>query len=227
MIADKILKFYKTLDLTSPLPDGIEAMNPYQDAVAFEYCKTFYKKFYNDNRKRKIILGINPGRFGGGITGIPFTDPVKLEQCGISNPFKKKTELSADFIYAVINAYGGPASFYGDFFISALSPLGFIKDGKNLNYYDSKPLLQVVEPFIVKCIKTTLTFGFDSEVCFCLGEGENYRYLEQLNEKHRFFRSIIPLPHPRFIMQYKRKKLQEYIQRYITQLSSHPMPNLV
>ncbi len=39
---------------------------------------------------RYLILGINPGRFGGGITGIPFTDPIRLQNiCGIENDFQK------------------------------------------------------------------------------------------------------------------------------------------
>lgn len=29
----------------------------------------FYEKFYSDRNERILILGINPGRFGGGTTG--------------------------------------------------------------------------------------------------------------------------------------------------------------
>lgn len=39
------------------------------------------------------ILGINPGRFGAGTTGIAFIDPIRLEnECGINNSFPKKVE---------------------------------------------------------------------------------------------------------------------------------------
>jgi hypothetical protein len=194
-------------------------MNPYQDDKAFNLCSAFYHKYYSDEEERRIILGINPGRFGGGVTGVPFTDPMKLEvNCGLKNDFPKKTELSADFIYAMINAFGGPANFYSKYYINALSPLGFIKDGKNLNYYDIKELQIAVEPFIIKCITAQIDFGIDRRKAFCLGEGDNYRYLVALNKSKKFFEEIIPLPHPRFIMQYRRKKVEEFIDRYLTAL---------
>ncbi|MFI5224347.1 MAG: DUF4918 domain-containing protein, partial [Nitrospirales bacterium] len=66
-----------------------------------------------------LILGINPGRLGAGLTGIPFTDPLKLQNiCGIENTLPKKAELSADFIYTMISAFGGPEAFYKKFYFS-------------------------------------------------------------------------------------------------------------
>jgi hypothetical protein len=78
--ADKVLNFYKGLELTCRLPSGVEVMNPYMDTACMKVCTEFYNKFYNDQDKRHLILGINPGRYGAGITGIPFTDPIKLEK---------------------------------------------------------------------------------------------------------------------------------------------------
>src|SRR4249920_1440130 len=123
-LADRILSFQKNLKLTIKLPKGVLAMNPYQDKIAFQLCEKFYKKFYDDEEQRTMILGINPGRHGGGITGIPFTDPVKLETLGIANDFQKKRELSADFVYQMIDSFGGPKKFYQKFYFSAISPLG-------------------------------------------------------------------------------------------------------
>ena len=60
-----------------------------------------------------------------------------------------------------------------------------------------------------------IKFGINTDVAFCLGEGENFKFISRLNEEHHFFQRIIPLAHPRFIMQYKRKKLDEYIDDYI------------
>lgn len=217
--AERILTFYKGLDIGVKLPKGIGVMNPYQDEVAFGLCKLFYTKFYSDHEQRTSILGINPGRFGAGLTGIPFTDPVKLKEiCGIENDLKKKVELSADFIYGMISAFGGTEAFYKKFYFSSLSPLGFVQEGKNLNYYDSKELTKAVEPFMIRSIKTQLDFGVNREVCFCLGEGENFKYLKKLNDEQGFFRQIEPLAHPRFIMQYKRKQLPQYIKEYVTKL---------
>lgn len=222
MIADDILSFYNSLTLKAKLPRGVSYLNPYQDPKAFEVTTTFYRKFYNDDKPRKIVLGINPGRFGGGITGIPFTDPVNLEVfCGINNDFAKKTELSSGFIYRMIEAYGGAASFYQDIYISALSPLGFVKDAKNLNYYDIPKLAAAAEPFMIECLQRQAAFNIDRHKAFCLGEGDNFRYLTKLNQRHNFFQAIVPLPHPRFIMQYKRRHLQEYIDRYISALKDY------
>ncbi|HYG17288.1 MAG TPA: uracil-DNA glycosylase family protein [Ohtaekwangia sp.] len=218
--AEKVIRFYQSLDLSVPLPEGVLAMNPFQDEVAMTLCDSFYKKFFNDHLQRTMIIGINPGRHGGGITGVPFTDPVKLEQLGIPNPLKKKTELSADFIYRMIEHFGGAERFYARSFVSAMSPLGFTKDGKNLNYYDIKELLAAVEPFMIRCIKTQLDFGISREVCFCLGEGKNFSYLVKLNGRFGFFKDIIPLAHPRFIMQYRRKYLDVYVEGYIRNLNS-------
>lgn len=219
MLADTILDFLKSLNLKTKLPAGIKAMNPYQDSSAFALCGSFYTKFYNDNMPRTLILGINPGRFGGGLTGIPFTDPIKLEKsCGIKNDLPKKAELSADFMYAMIEAFGGAKKFYAKFYISAVCPLGFVKEGKNLNYYDSRELQNVVYDFCVQSIRQQLNFGLNREVCYCLGEGKNYAFLNWLNNEHQFFKHVVPLPHPRFIMQYRRKRVQEYIARYLTEL---------
>ena len=136
-----------------------------------------------------MILGINPGRFGGGITGIPFTDPVKLENnCGITHQLKKITEPSAGFIYDMIEAYGGPELFYSKYFIHAVCPLGFTKDGVNYNYYDSKPLEKAVTPFIIQSLKRILSFPLNTDHCYCLGNGKNFTFLSNLNNSHHFLR---------------------------------------
>jgi hypothetical protein len=214
-----ILKFYQSLQPGFHLPEGVHMMNPFTDAVSWPITAAFYHKFYNDPHPRKFIFGINPGRFGGGVTGIPFTDPIRLERvCGIPNDFAKKAELSSEFVYAVIEAYGGATAFYHDFFITALSPLGFTKNGVNLNYYDDKQLLKASEPFIVDCIRQQQQMMPAGDTCFCLGEGTNYKIFNRLNEQHHFFKNIIPLPHPRWVMQYRRKRLDEFVALYVEKL---------
>ena len=221
MFAEYVLKFYKSLDLSQhKLPKDVEVLNPYQDKTAIDLTQKFFTKFYSDNNPRRIIIGINPGRFGGGMTGIPFTDPIRLAKiCGIENDIPKKPELSSDFIYQMIEAYGGTEKFYGKYFISSVSPLGFTKDGKNLNYYDIKELQLALEDFIIASIRKQLTFGISTDIAFCLGEGQNYKFLQALNKEHKFFGKIVPLPHPRFIMQYRRKYLGEFIERYLKELN--------
>lgn len=217
--AAHVISFYKELQYAGKLPAGVEVLNPYQQEEVIKHCEKFLDSFFNDSAPRKLILGINPGRLGGGLTGISFTDPLQLEHaCGITNQLPKKAELSSTFIYRMINKFGGPAEFYKKFFISAVCPLGFVQDGKNLNYYDQPALQKSMEKFILKSLQAHVGFGVDATVCFCLGEGKNFDYLIQLNEKHQFFGQIKPLPHPRFVMQYKRKQVDEYVDRYILQL---------
>lgn len=218
--AKKVLSFNRNLSLDQKLPKGVQVMNPYLDPTAFNLCSQFYNKYYNDSFERTLIFGINPGRFGGGITGIPFTDPIKLEsECHIANDLTKKAELSADFIYKMITAFGGTKKFYKKFFITAISPLGFIKDGTNLNYYDIKELQASISGFIIDAIQAQLKFNVNRQICFCLGEGSNFKFFSKLNREHNFFNTIIPLPHPRFIMQYKRKQIDEYVEMYINRLT--------
>ena len=220
---EKVLKFYRNLKLEDPLPAGVEVMNPYADPTCFEVCRKFYGEFYNDNHKRFLILGINPGRHGAGITGIPFTDPIKLETMfGIQNDLPKKPELSAEFIHPMIAAFGGYERFFSTFFINSVSPLGFVQGGKNLNYYDTPALKESLDPFIRKSISALLDLGIHREVVFCLGEGENFKFIRKLNAEEKWFAEIIPLAHPRFIMQYRRKFVSQYVEDYVKKLNSIP-----
>ncbi|MEO5782729.1 MAG: uracil-DNA glycosylase family protein, partial [Ginsengibacter sp.] len=184
--AGNILSFFKNLELNIELPHDIEVMNPFLDAATMQVCKQFYKKYYNDNNQRRMIIGINPGRFGGGITGIPFTDPIRLKkECGIENNWPAKQELSSVYVYDIINAFGGAEKFYKDFYITSVSPLGFTMHGKNLNYYDDKDLQSGIKDFVVDCMNRQLKFGIDKKVAFCLGDGKNYKYLSKLNDEKK------------------------------------------
>lgn len=217
MFADQIIEFLLRLRLPFRLPKGMAVLDAITDQAVLEVCQRFYRQYYNDQSPRYMLIGINPGRHGGGVTGIPFTDPVRLEKdCGIENPWPKKQELSAAFMYEMMAAYGGVRNFYQDLYITAVSPLGFTKDGRNLNYYDDKWLKEKIRPFAIRCMEEQLAFGIRRDVCFCIGEGENLKYLQALNESRQWFERLEALPHPRFIMQYRLKDKAEYIQRYVT-----------
>ncbi|MCC6461536.1 MAG: DUF4918 family protein [Saprospiraceae bacterium] len=220
--ADQVIAFTRHLRLPGiELPPGFEWLFPYGDPETLRALTAFYQKFYAKPGARHFIFGINPGRFGAGVTGVPFTDPVRLEaDCGIVNSFPKKQELSAQFVWHFIRAYGGPETFCRDFYITSLSPLGFIREGININYYDDRQLLKAVEPFIVWNIRTQLEFGARREAAVCLGEGQNFKAFQKINAVHGFFREIIPLPHPRWVMQYRRKRLDEFIGQYVATLRS-------
>jgi hypothetical protein len=225
MFAEEVIQFFKLLDFRGSLPEGISIMNPFRDNPGiFPVISQFYHKFYNDNNPRHLILGINPGRFGAGVTGIPFTDTKRLsEKCGLSIPGMDTFETSSVFVYEMIDIFGGVQKFYNKFFISAVCPLGFTiisKKGKNINYnyYDSKKLTEVVIDFIICSLTKQLEFGIKRDHCFCLGTGKNYKFLTQLNNELRLFDRIVPLEHPRFIMQYRSKQKNSYIEKYVEKL---------
>ncbi len=219
-LADQILAFYANLEVPNRLPRGVEVLYPFADTAVQQVMQQFYKQYFHDHQQRTLIFGINPGRYGAGITGINFTAPRQLwNDCGIQHPFGDASELSAEFIYAMINAFGGPEKFYQQFFISAVSPLGYVFKGKNLNYYDTPLLQKRLKPFIVDCIQQQMQWPINRQKCICIGGDKNLRYLAELNNTYKWFEQIDVLPHPRFIMQYKRKYLQDYIAQYLEVLA--------
>ncbi len=223
--ADKILRFNAELHLdTALLPDGIGVMNPFKgegSTDVWDISTRFYHQFYNDENPRRWILGINPGRHGAGVTGIPFTDTKRLnEACGI--PFTKFSshEPSSVFVYEVVKAFGGPERFFGQFYINSICPLGFLKlneAGKwvNYNYYDRRDLQEAAEPFILQTLRQQIAWGLKTDVVYCMGADKNFKYLSKLNERHQLFGKIEPLDHPRFVVQYKQKQMDTYVQRYL------------
>jgi hypothetical protein len=220
--ADKIIHFNKNLFFNGALPDGIRIMNPFQENPnVLDISATFYKKYYDDNHPRHLILGINPGRLGAGLTGVPFTDPKRMkEKCGIDYLGASAHEPSSVFVYEVIEAYGGNEKFYRDFYINSPCPLGFTKMQDNCkeinyNYYDSKGLTAAVYDFMLETMDKHLALGVKTDVAFCFGAGQNYKFLKALNDEKKYFEKLIPLDHPRFIMQYKTKTKDLYIEKYL------------
>jgi len=218
--AHQAYTFHESLKPKVRLPKGISWIDSYQNPTTLATFKQFLEKFYNDNNTRRYCFGINPGRFGAGVTGVAFTDPILLESsCGIKNDFPKKHELSAIFIHEIIDAFGGAQSFFSKFHITSMSPIGLLKENKNYNYYDDKLTLKRTKPFVIECINRQLEFGCDTDIAYCLGQGKNYKIFSELNLKHKWFQKIIPLPHPRWVMQYRRKRKTEFIDEYLQKLS--------
>ncbi len=201
------------------LPKGIDALLPYASSDIKILSQKFYEKYYSDSSERSLILGINPGRNGAGLTGVPFTDSKRLqEKCRIQTDLKSY-EPSSEFIYQMIESFGSPGVFYKKFFISSVSPIGFIKHGKNYNYYDEPGLMKILSPYIIHQMNRLLQLKLKKTKIICLGEGKNFKFLNELNSKQHWFEKIIPLAHPRFIMQYQRRQLDSYIGKYISALN--------
>jgi hypothetical protein len=233
-LASRIIAFNKALQFRGQLPAGIRIMNPFRESTdALKASAAFYKKYYNDRAKRFLILGINPGRFGGGITGIPFTDPKRLVQaCGIPFAGPVAHEPSSAFVYEMITAFGGPEAFYRHFYINSLCPLGFTAkrpNGKevNYNYYDSPALEAAVFDFIVWNVQQQIALGMHTHTCFCLGTGKNETFLRKLNNRFGFFENIVALEHPRYIMQYKSKEKEKHVAKYVEVFSGVLLPSAI
>lgn len=221
--ADKVIEFNRGLEYTGPpLPAGIRIMNPFrEEREVFRISEEFYRKYYSDDAKRYLIMGINPGRFGSGLTGIPFTDPKRLvSECHIAYEGRVTHEPSSVFVYEVINAYGGPEAFYKDIYINSVCPLGFTTIDakgreKNYNYYDSPALTEAVTPYITDNFRKQIALGIDTDLCFCFGTGQNEKFIKKINAQYGFFKEVVALEHPRFIMQYKSKSKAFYIDKYL------------
>lgn len=220
---EQIINFYRTLTFPHQLllPE-IEVIYPYYNPEILRYIQQFYHQFYSDTKDRVFVFGINPGRFGSGSTGIPFTDPISLEKyCRIPNTLAKKPELTSGFIYQVINELGSAKIFYESFFLTAVCPVGFTHKGKNYNYYDNPAFLVNIRPFIVETLTRQIDLGSNRKLAIVLGTGTNLKIFRGINEEFGFFEEIYALEHPRFILQYRRGDINRYLEKYKKIFSQH------
>ena len=220
--ADRIINFNTHLEYNQSLPKDFDVLNPYMDnPETMEVMRAFYHKFYNDNRQRKFIIGINPSRHGAGVTGVPFTDTKRLEsECGIVMKSAHTHEVSSVFMYDMIKAYGGVNKFYNDFYINSPFPLAIVRkasDGKwlNANYYDEEALFKSLKDYMIETLKKHISLGVDTQKVFVLGK-KNATFLQKLNKEATLFGEMVVLEHPRFIQQYKSKEKQLYIDKFLT-----------
>jgi hypothetical protein len=143
-----------------------------------------------------------------------------MQECGLQFDGKMTHEPSATFVYEMIKAYGGVENFYRKFYIHSICPLGFTitnNKGKevNYNYYDSKDLQASVYDFMINNIRTQIKLGVETDICFCFGTGKNEKFLNKINDEYHFFKKIVGLEHPRYIMQYKSKSKESYVDKYL------------
>lgn len=218
--ASKAIKYFCNLKPLASIHNGVEIINPYESNEVKSVVRKFYTKFYNDKKERIFIIGINPGRFGGRLTGISFTDPVALrEHCGIENELGDRKELSSKFVYTVIETFGGTEKYFSKVFLTALYPFAIMKNGKNYNYYDEKSLYDMLRKEIVENIREQIGFGARRDFAILLGK-KNADYFSSINEEHKFFKKVIVLEHPRYIMQYKLKQKEKYINKYLETINT-------
>lgn len=223
---EKVIDFNRNLRYSGKLPEGFQVINPFQNnPETMEVMQQFYHKFYNDSNQRRFIMGINPGRHGAGVTGVPFTDTKRLESiCGIKMQSAYTHEVSSVFVYDFIAEYGGAKEFYKEFYINSPFPLAIIRETKkgkwlNANYYDYPILFDMVKEYMIMTLKKHISLGLDTSEVYVLGK-KNANFIQQLNKEVKLFDSLKILEHPRYIQQYKSKEKQLYIDKYILALSN-------
>jgi hypothetical protein len=226
LFSEKVIAFNDDLFFLDPLPEGFQVLNPFvKNPETKVVMRKFYEKFYNDTKKRKFIIGINPSRHGAGVTGVPFTDTKRLESvCGIKMETAYTHEVSSVFVYDMIQEYGGPESFYNEFYINSPFPLAIVRQAKggkwlNANYYDDKKLFESVKEYMIEALKKHIDLGLDTSEVYILGK-KNADFIKKLNDEAKLFGKLIALEHPRFIQQYKYKERQLYIDKYILTLNN-------
>lgn len=230
MLDDRLIALIETVSLKGvPLPAGVQVLDPLRGEHAAEVdriVRAFHHRFFHDDAPRTLMLGINPGRLGAGSTGICFTDTKRCESdLGIPVKGIRTHEPSSDFIYRVVRAAGGAEAFYRGVYIQAICPLGFTRTGPkgtpvNLNYYDDPALQRAITPFVVRWLRALIATGMRTDTVLCIGTGKNAQYLQRLNDRLALFGRIITLEHPRFVMQYKARHIDTYIERYLSALEA-------
>jgi hypothetical protein len=63
---------------------------------------------------------------------------------------------------------------------------------------------------IVSFLEEQLTWNVKTDVAYCLGKGKNLKFLQKLNKEYQFFGAIKPVPHPRWVMQYRYKLRDDF-----------------
>jgi uracil-DNA glycosylase len=96
-----------------------------------ERVQAFFTRYYAQAPPRVALVGINPGRFGGGRTGLPFLDPPAVSAL-LDEHVPGAGERSARFLWEVIAAEGA-GRFFAGVYVTNLSWFGFLRDGTNLN----------------------------------------------------------------------------------------------
>ncbi len=100
----------------------------------WEAISKFNNNYYGNNLPKIVLCGINPGKNGAGKTGLPFLDFTSLSKM-VRGIDRQDTERSAQFFFDIVQELGAK-DFYKSFYVTNISWVGYLKDHKNINYYD-------------------------------------------------------------------------------------------
>ena len=217
--ADRLTHLLHDFPLPPPLPEAVTAHSPYQEPGPQELFTEFARRYYGGNQPRVAVLGINPGRLGNGRTGVAFTDGPALTAWGLAHELPTRREPSSEFMQAVVEAWGGAGPFYQQFYVGSLYPLVLLRDGRNYNFYDSPAVTAALWPTMQAHLQQLTTeVGVVRQAAVCLGR-RNARFFQRLNDELGLFEQIYVLDHPRYLMQYQRRRLPENVAHYVEVLA--------
>ncbi len=213
--------FLSNVTVGVELPADVQVLRPYTDPEVRRVLRLMCRKYYAGGHPRVGVWGINPGRFGAGVTGLSFTDPWAVaHDLGIPTTLEGRRELSAEFISRVIAAYGGAQKFYRDVYMSALCPLGFTRHDVNINFYDDVQLAKTIRPKIIEWMSQALDAGVRRDVTIVLGAGKLRSFMEKHIRTDVGLAEVVYLDHPRYIMQYRRRDVEAYVELYVETIRS-------
>lgn len=188
--------------------NGISMLEGYLDQS--DIMDAFCEKFYSNKIPKIVICGINPGRLGAGLTGVPFFDFASLSKI-FPSILRKDTENTAQFFFKVIEKIG-VERFFNYFYITNVSSVGYSKGKSNFNF-DKLPdnlrsivfsnfaeEIELIKPVKIIALGDAAFNGVESAL------GKNSYRLEKLK-------------HPSWIMQYKRNEISFWVQAYADALS--------
>ena len=72
---------------------------------------------------------------------------------------------------------------------------------------------------IVENVQRQIKFGARRDFAILLGK-KNADYFSSINDEYGFFKKILVLEHPRYIMQYKLKQIDGYINKYLRAINN-------
>jgi len=109
--------------------EGIEVLTGF--LANWKRIEAFYVRYYA-TKPSIVLCGINPGRYGAGLTGVPFLDFASLSKL-LPNVKRSDEEKSAQFFFQIVSHFGAE-DFFRTFYVTNVSWVGYEKDGKNCNY---------------------------------------------------------------------------------------------
>jgi uracil-DNA glycosylase len=172
---------------------------------------TFWEEFYAHAVPRVVICGLNPGRLGASKTGIPFVDFQSLSQL-VSGIQRSDAERSSSFFFKVVQSFG-IERFFQSFYVTNVASVGFVRDGKNLNY----PELPAAALSIVECNFLEEMKIIQPSHVISLGT-EVQRTVKTLLTSD--VDCSLRLPHPAWVTTYRGSELDQWVKKYVTTLKS-------